>query len=35
MSQKENLRQDYYFYQDILYAIKRKKFSLLESYLEK
>lgn len=35
MSKKENLRQDYYFYQDILYAIRRKNFPLFESYLER
>lgn len=35
MAKKENLRQDYYFYQDILYAVKRKDFRLFESYLER
>ncbi|MDK4473423.1 ISL3 family transposase [Fusobacterium necrophorum] len=35
MSKKENLRQDYYFYQDMLYAVKRKDFRLFESYLER
>lgn len=34
MSKKDSLRQDYYFYQDILYAIRRKNFALLKSYLE-
>ena len=35
IAKKENLRQDYYFYQDILYAVKRKDFRLFESYLER
>ena len=35
MSKKETLKEDYYFYQDILYAIRRKNFTLFESYLER
>ena len=34
MSKKENLRQDYNFYQNIMYAMKKKNFQLFEKYLE-
>ena len=33
MSKKENLRQDYNFYQNIMYAMKKKNFQLFEKYL--